>query len=263
MPWRRGCRRKAAAFCSHISFSEPFFEVGCSLGPCPRPLTDSSSPAGLSSLLFILLLSEWDHSSPMTSVLPYMLKIPSLQIRLFSFVLRVFSVIKRHFKLSVLKVNLTIVAPQFLLLLLYLLSLLCLLFSLIILSCPEPKNSGVIPDSSLFCAPAYGPFLMFASFNCRYISRIQNACCHYPPSLSIPVLDCESKTFLKTLVSLLSHRGTRGSNDSGQGGLDSKHTFLQREHFCLPNTWGSVRILTVIMSCVTSSIKGENNSSCP
>lgn len=141
MPWRRGCRRKATAFCFHISFCEPSFEVGCSLGPCPRPLTDSSSPAGLSSLLFIIFLSEWDHSSPMTSVLPYMLMIPSLQIGLFSFVLRLFSVIKRHFKPSVLKVNLTIVTPQFLLRLLYLLlSLLYLSFSLIILSCPEPKT---------------------------------------------------------------------------------------------------------------------------
>lgn len=62
----------------------------------------------------------------MTSVLPYMLMIPSLQIGLFSFVLRIFSVIKRRFKPSVLKVNLTIAAPQFLLLLPYLLlSLLC------------------------------------------------------------------------------------------------------------------------------------------
>ena len=141
MPWRRGCRRKTTAFCFRISFSEPSFDVGCSLGPCPPPLRDSSSPAGLSSLLFVLLLSEWDHSSPMTSVLPYMLMIPSLQIGLF-FALRIFSVIKRRCKPSVLKVNLTIAAPQFLLLLLLpylLLSLLCLSFSLVILSCPEPK----------------------------------------------------------------------------------------------------------------------------
>lgn len=88
-------------------FSDPSFEVECSLGLCPHSSIDSSSTSVLSTLLFILVLleQEWDHSFPMTSMLPYMLMNPSLQICLFSLVLRIFSEMKRHFKPNMFKWN--------------------------------------------------------------------------------------------------------------------------------------------------------------
>lgn len=104
---------KAWAFNFNISFSDPpffFFELECSLGP-PQLFTDSSSPSVL-SLLLILVLPEWDHSFPMTSMLADMLMIPSLQICFFSSVLRIFSTIKRNFKTNVFKLKLLFSHPN-------------------------------------------------------------------------------------------------------------------------------------------------------